>query len=122
VNYPLYLKLDNNIFVYGNYGASVVISGTVYSDRDLTSAVDLTGFTPIIRIHEMFSLVDKFGKTATITPDQTGSKGKFSYTTLLGDMTISPGVYECNLNLSKTGTDSLDTEPVKIIIEYGASS
>lgn len=97
--YGAYLVLDQPRWIRANYSDTNLLTGTIYSDKNKTTAFDLTGYTLKIRIYKRWQNTELFGKTATIV---TAASGTWSYAVAIHEM-VSQGFYLVSIELSKSG-------------------
>lgn len=93
----LYLKLDNNAWFQGDYSSENGITGTVYTDKALTTAKNLTGYTLTIRL---FKGDDSYlSKSASAV---VAASGTWRYYPAVNEMPTW-GLYQIKLELTKSG-------------------
>lgn len=115
-----YLKLDQTILFRNDFSSddSFRFSGTIYSDRNLTTALNLTGFTLTIRLFREWHSSDYFNKTATIN---VAASGTWYYEIATGELPTH-GVYLCKIELSKSGSQISTINRQEILVKNGASA
>lgn len=106
-----YLTVDQKQLLYGDYSDTNKLTGTIYSDKAKTTALNLSGYTLTIRIFKRWEGLDYFNKTATIV---NASSGTWSYAIAQGELP-TPGLYLIEIELSKSG-EVLSTFPEEILI------
>ena len=115
--YGIYLKLDQTQWREFDYSAEDKLTGTVYTDKDLTTPKNLSGYTIMLRISKRWHIHDRFGKTADIV---SASAGTWSYPVGEGHMPRN-GFYRFEVELSKSGT-SISTKPVDFVVTRGTGA
>ena len=113
----LFLNLDSNEWREFDFDDTDGITGTIYTDRLLTTAKDLTGFTLTIRLSKRWHIHDRLNKTATII---SAGSGTWKYLPADGEMPRF-GVYLLEIELSKSGVKK-STKPVEFYIRRGAGA
>lgn len=107
----LYCKLDSSTWNEFDYDDTNGITGTIYTDRALSSAKNLTGFTLNIRLFRRWRSVARLDKEATIV---TAASGTWKYLPTDGAMPRA-GVYLLEIQLTKSGIQK-STKPVEFYI------
>ena len=97
--YGLYLKPDQVVWNRYDFSTENKLTGTIYTDKALSSAKNLTGYTLTIRLSHPNSSGDVFNKTGSIV---TASSGTWSYTVTSGEMPAN-GIYVLKVDLNKSG-------------------
>ena len=99
---PLYLDLDIHEWVLEDYTNvdALAITGTVYSDKKLTTAFDLTGYTLSFRMVDDDELIYDDETDAEIV---TAASGTWKYLPDSGRLT-SIGNGQVSLRIEKSGT------------------
>ncbi|UVF62289.1 upper tail fiber [Nitrososphaeria virus YSH_462411] len=92
----LYLKLDSDTWVEGDYDDTNGITGTIYTDRALSSAKNLTGFTLKFKLFKRWHRVSRIDQDATIV---TAGSGTWKWLPVEGDIPIS-GVYNAEIEIT----------------------
>ena len=64
--YGIYLKLDQTQWREFDYSSEDKLTGIIYTDKDLTTPKNLSGYTVKLRISKRWHIHDRFGKTADI--------------------------------------------------------
>ena len=99
--YGIYLSLDQSKWKQSDFSDTNLLTGTIWSDRDRTSAFNITGYTITVRIFSRFGGGDGFSKTATIV---SGSGGTWSYAVAESEMVApSDRPYLVEVEIDKTG-------------------
>jgi len=112
----LYLKLDQDKLVHGDFSDTDKITGTIYTDEAKSSAKNLTGYTlDIILFKEGGSAA--FDKTASIV---TAADGTFSYAVAEGELP-AVGIYNVEVELSQSG-QRISTFPEEILVSRSPTS
>lgn len=115
--YGIYLKLDQTQWREFDYSSDDKLTGTIYTDKDLTTPKNLSGYTVKLRISKRWHIHDRFGKTATIV---SASAGTWEYAVEEGQMPRN-GFYRFEAELQKAGT-SISTKPVDFIVTRGTGA
>jgi len=97
--YGAYLALGQTRWIRANYSDSNLLTGTIYTNKNKTTAFNLTGYTLKVRIYRRWRNIELFDKTATIV---TAANGTWSYAVAIHEM-VSPGYYLLSIELSKSG-------------------
>lgn len=92
----LYLKLDSDTWIYGDFDDTNGITGTIYTDRALSSAKNLTGFTLTFKLFKRWHRVARIEETAIIV---TAGSGTWKWLPTEGDIPIS-GVYNVEVEIA----------------------
>jgi hypothetical protein len=116
--YGLYLELDQSKWYRDDFSSDNALTGTIYTDKQLTQAKNLTGFTIKIRMDKGRSMGDRFGKTGTIV---SATDGTFKYNMTDGDSPF-PGIYRVRAELTKSGVKETTLNRVELLIVLGASA
>lgn len=116
----IYLKLDQNTLFRNDFSddSSLRFSGTVYSDRVLATAFNLTGYTLTIRFHKEWGAADYFNKTGTIL---VAANGTWYRNLVVGDLP-TPGIYLCKMELTKSGTQVSTLNRVEVLVKEGSTA
>ena len=111
--YGLYHTLDQKRWYAGDFSSENKLTGTIYTDKDRSSAKNLTGYTLTVRIYSRWYAGDRFNKTATIV---TAASGTWSYAVADGEIP-SAGLYLVKIELSKSGVveSTLNSEELHIL-------
>jgi len=110
--YGAYCVLGQDKWIRGNYSSSNKLTGTIYSNKLKTSALDITGYTLKVRIFKRWRNTDYFGKTASIV---IAASGTWSYAVGANEMPTTPGDYLLSIELSKSG-EVMNTFPEEFTI------
>ena len=115
-----YLKLDQTILHRNDFSSddSYRFSGTVYSDRNFTTAINLTGFTLTVRMFKEWHSSDYFNKAAIIN---VAASGTWYYEVATGELP-APGVYLVKVELTKSGSQISTINRQEILIKEGPSA
>ncbi len=116
--YGLYLKMDQPKWFRDDFSSDDKLTGTIYTNLNLTTAKNLTGYTLTIRLYKGNRWGDHFGKTATIV---TAADGTWSYAVGQGEMP-PPAIYNVKLELQKSGTQESTINRVELFVVDGAST
>ena len=97
--YGLWLTLDQSQWFRGDFSATNLLTGTIYTNNNRTTAKNLTGYTLTVRMHRPKHFGDFFNKTASIA---VAGDGTWSYAVQAGE--IPPrGIYFVKIELTKSG-------------------
>lgn len=116
--YGLYLALDQKKWFRDDFSSDDKLTGTIYTNINLSTAKNLTGYTPVIRLYKGNRWGDHFGKTADIV---VAANGTFSYAVGQGEMP-PPAIYNVKLELQKSGTQESTLNRVELFVVDGAST
>ena len=116
--YGLWLILDQNEWFRNDFSSENKLTGTIYTDRQLTVKKDLTGYTIVIRMHRGRSWGDRFQKTASIV---SATDGTWSYALIQGDMP-PPAIYKVVVELTKAGVQESTLNRQELHVLIGPSS
>ena len=117
--YGAYLTLDQSKWAYGDFSDTNKLTGTIYSDKDKTAALSLTGYTLTVRFYKSnWNNSDYLNKEATIV---SAANGTWSYAPATGEM---PGVgrYKVKIELSKSGERMSTLNDQYIMIRGGPTA
>lgn len=100
----LYLKLDIHNWVIEDYTdeTSLGITGTIYSDAELTTPFDLTGYTLTFRLKSQGKMVFDSDKDSSVSI-VTAASGTFRYLPEFGDLLFETNA-DASVLLEKSGT------------------
>ena len=115
--YGLYLSLDQDTWYRGDYSSENKLTGTIYTDKNMTQKKNLTGYTIKIKMMKPRTIGDRFNKTASIV---SASGGTFDYAVGEGEMPVF-GLYEVKVELSKTGVRESSLNYVEFLILEGST-
>jgi len=113
--YGLYLSLDTPIWHRGDFSSENKLTGTIYTDKNLSVAKDLTGYTVTVRMFKPRTIGDRFNKQADIV---VAANGTFSYAVGEGELPIF-GLYEIKIELTKSGVKESTLNHVELQILEG---
>lgn len=113
--YGLFLELDQDRWYRSDYSSENKLTGTIYTDKNMTVKKNLTGYTITIRMFKLKTIGDRFNKTGTIV---TAADGTWSYAVQNGDMPIW-GLYQVVVELSKSGVKESTLNHVELQILEG---
>lgn len=116
--YGIYLVLGQKSWFYGDYSSSNKLTGTIYSDKELATAFNLTGYTIMIRFYKRFGFDDYFNKTGSIV---SASSGTWDYAVQQNDVPSS-GLYLVKVELSKSGEILSTLNDVELFVKEGPSA
>ncbi len=113
--YGLYLELGQTQWFRGDFSTDNKLTGTIYTDKNMTIPKDLTGYTVTIRMYKPRTIGDRFNKVASIV---SASAGTWSYAVQDGDMPIF-GLYQVKVELTKTGVKESTLNHTELLIIEG---
>lgn len=116
--YGLYLKMDQKRWFRGDFSTTNLLTGTLYTDVNQTTAKSLSGYTIKIRMHRAIHFGDFFNKTATIV---SATAGTFSYAVESGQMPPR-GIYYVKVEIAKTGDLESSINRIELQVLEGPSS
>jgi hypothetical protein len=116
--YGLYLSLDQDKWFRNDFSSEDLLTGTIYTNKQLTVAKNLTGYTLTVRMWRDRAWGDRFNKTATIV---TAASGTFSYAVAEGEMP-PPGIYKVSIELTKAGTKESTLNRQELFVKIGPSA
>jgi hypothetical protein len=117
--YGAYLTLDQTKWGRGDFSDTNKLTGTIYTDKDKTSALTLTGYTLTIRLFKNhWDNYDYFNKAATIV---VAGSGTFSYAVADGEMPTN-GRYLVKVELSKSGEQMSTLNDVYLTVRGGPAA
>lgn len=114
--YGIYNKLDQAKWREGDFSSTNKLTGTIYSDRNKTSAFNLTGYAIKVKMYKRWRNSDYFGKIGAIV---VAASGTWSYAVAQGEMPPS-GLYLIEVELTKAG-EQMSTFPEEFYIQSGPS-
>lgn len=114
VVYGSYLKLDQKVWREFDFSTEAKLTGTIYTDKSLSTPRDLTGLTLHVRIFKRWRRLDRFNKEATIV---SATGGTWEYAVARGEMPRR-GIYRLELEMSATGRQE-STTPVEFYVQGG---
>lgn len=112
--------MDTPVLYRGDYSSDSAqrISGTIYSDRTLATAFDLTGYTLTLRLFEEWHRTDQFDKDVTIN---VAASGTWYYNIASSEMPYD-GLYLAKIELSKSGTVISTLNRVEVLVKRGPTA
>ena len=116
--YGLYLELDQKQWYRSDYSSENKLTGTIYTDKNMTVAKNLTGYTITVRMFKPRTIGDRFNKTASIV---TAASGTWDYAVGEGEMPIW-GLYEVKVELTKSGVKESTLNNVILQVLEGPSA
>lgn len=113
----VYLKLDQLVLFEDDFSddSSLKITGTVYSDKYLSSAFNLTGYTITLKFYKEDARSDRLNEACTIT---VAASGTF-YLNLATTEMPTAGLYLAKVTLTKSGTQVSSLNRVEVLIKRG---
>ena len=116
--YGAYLTLDQTKWYRDDFSDTNLLTGTVYTDLNKSTAFNLTGWTVKVRIFKNSRWGDYFNKTATIV---VAANGTWSYAVAQNEMP-PPGIYNVKIELSQTGRRESTLNRVELLILEGPTA
>ena len=115
--YGAYLVVNEKVLFNSDYSSDsgLKLTGTIFSERSLTTAFNLTGYTLTLRIYKNGSDSDQFNQACTIT---TAASGTW-YLQIASNTLPVAGVYYAKMELSKSGTVISTLNDQEILIKKG---
>lgn len=107
--------LDQPKWYRDDYSDEDLLTGTIYTNKQLTIKKNLTGYTLKVRMNKNYRWGDHFNKTATIV---SASGGTWSYAVGQNEMP-PPGIYNVKIELSKSGTKESTLNRTELLILEG---
>ena len=112
----LYLKLDSDTWKEFDFDDTNGITGTVYTDRAMSSAKNLTGFTLTFKLYRRWHRVSRVEQTATIV---VAASGTWKWLPVEGDIPIN-GFYNAELEIADaSGIKKSTKNDVEFFIKGG---
>lgn len=115
--YGIYLTLDTPIWFRGDFSTENKLTGTIFTDKNLSIAKNLTGFTVTVRMFKPRTIGDRFNQEADIV---VAANGTWSYAVKDGELPIF-GLYNIKIELTKSGVKESTLNNVEIQILEGPS-
>jgi len=115
--YGLYLVLNQDRWFRGDFSSDNPMTGTIYTNKNLTTAKDLTGYTLTLRLHKPKHFGDYFNKEVSIV---TANAGTWDYDVAQGELPPR-GIYFAKMELSKAGVKESTLNRVELYILEGPS-
>lgn len=116
--YGLWLVLDQDKWFRDNFSSENKITGTIYTDKQLVTAKNLTGYTLTVRMWRDRAWGDRFNKAATIV---SATDGTFSYAVAEGEIP-PPGIYKVSVELTKSGVRETTLNRQELFVKIGPSA
>ena len=113
-----FLTLDQLVLFNSNFSDSLKITGTCYSNKNKSTAFDLTGYTLTLRFFRDGGTTDHYNKTVDIV---TAASGTWSEAVTSGTLPFE-GLYLIDLVLTKSGTQISNLNRVEVLIKRGPSN
>ena len=113
----VYLTLDQGIVYNGDYSdvSGFKLTGTIYSDKEKTTAMNLTGYTLTMNMFKNNGYADYFNKACTIT---IAASGTFYISVASGNLPFD-GLYNVTISLSKSGSKVTTLNRQELLIQRG---
>lgn len=116
--YGLWLDLDQDKWFRDNFSSENKLTGTIYTNEQMTIVKDLTGYALTVRMWRDRAWGDRFGKDATIV---SATGGTFSYAVGEGEIP-PPGIYKVSLELTKAGVKESTLNRQELFVKIGPSA
>ena len=113
-----YLSLDQLVLFNSNFSDTLKITGTCFSNKNKSTAFDLTGYTLTLRFFRDGGTTDHYNKTVDIV---TAASGTWSEAVTTGTLPFE-GLYLIDLVLTKSGTQISNLNRVEVLIKRGPSN
>lgn len=113
-----YLTLDQLVLFNSNFSDSLKITGTCYSNKNKSTAFNLSGYTLTLRFYKESGTTDYYNKTADIT---VAANGTWNEAVTSGTLPYE-GLYLIDLVLTKSGTQISNLNRVEVLIKRGPSN
>lgn len=113
--YGAFLVLDQDKWFRNDFSADNKLTGTIYSDINQVTALDLTGFTVTIKMWRQNRIGERFDKQASIV---VAANGTWEYAVNQGEMPPS-GLYLVKIELSKSGAQESTLNRVELLVIRG---
>lgn len=115
--YGIYLAVDQDRWFYGDFSSENKLTGTIYTDKNLSQKKNLSGYTVKIKMFTPRTIGARFDKTATIV---SASGGTWEYAVQEGEMPIF-GMYLVKAELTKSGVRESTLNHVEFQVLEGSS-
>ena len=116
--YGLFLQMDQTKWYRADFSATNKLTGTIYSDINMGTAKDTTGYVITIRLYKGNRWGDHFDKVATAV---TEADGTWEYAVGQNEMP-PPDVYNVKIELSKSGDRESTINRQELLIIEGPTS
>ena len=113
--YGLFLVLDQLKWARNDFSSENKLTGTIYSDKQMVTPKNLTGYTIKVKMFKPGRLSDRFNKTADIV---VAASGTWSYAVQQGEIP-PPGIYWVKVELSKSGVQESTLNRVELLVLGG---
>ena len=114
--YGFYHILDQDQWYRDDFSNTNKLTGTIYTNKQLTVKANLTGYTLTLRMMRNNRWGDHFGKDATIV---SATAGTWSYAVETGDMP-PPGIYNVKIELKQSGRQESTLNRQELYVLEGA--
>lgn len=113
----VFLSLDQTVLFNTDFSdvSGLKITGTICSDKNKTSAFNITGYTVTLRLFKDGSRSDRLNQECTAT---VAASGTF-YLSLTENKMPTDGIYLAKVTLAKSGTSVSSLNRVEVLIKRG---
>lgn len=113
--YGFYLVLDQQEWFRGDFSDTNKLTGTIYTNKQLTTKANLTGYAIQVRWSKSFRYGDRLDKTASIVVAADGT-----WSLAIGEGEIPPhGIYQVKCELTQSGRRESTLNRVEILVTMG---
>ena len=114
--YGFFLVLDQKQWYRDDFSDTNKLTGTIYTNKQLTVKANLTGYTLKVRMMRYGRWGDHFGKTASIV---SATAGTWSYAVQETDMP-PPSIYNVKIELTQSGRQESTLNRQELFVLEGA--
>lgn len=118
MTYGIYLISDQPKWYRDNYSSDNKLTGTIYTNQQLTVVKDLTGYTIRIRLSKGSRWGDHFDKTGSIV---SATAGTWEYAVNQNEMP-PPGIYRMVIEIAKSGAKETTLNRQELMVMEGPST
>ena len=116
--YGLYLQLDQKEWFRTDFSSENKLTGTIYTDKQMTVKKNLTGYTITVQMSSERSFGDRFNKTGSIV---SAAGGTWSYAVTQGDIP-PPRIYKVTIQITKSGVSETTLNRQELNVIRGPSA
>jgi len=116
--YGLFLALDQDKWYRNDFSSENKLTGTIYTDKQMTVKKNLTGYTLTVRMWKDRAWGDRFNQIASIV---SATEGTWSYAVATGNMP-PPGIYKVSIELTKSGVKESTLNRQELFVKIGPSA
>lgn len=109
----LFLKIDQTEWPFGDFSTESKLTGTIYTDKELVTPKDLTGFTISIKLFRRWHRMSFISQNVSAV---SAVNGTWEYAVTESDF-IHPGLFQLELELTKSGVRE-STKPVEFYVKW----